>query len=112
MTETAMQRVEYLLGRVKEEEARVKAARSLREKLYRSDPAITEVTAEPVRNGWRFWARTRHHSPYVQPVVETEFVLTGDELDIFATFLDDYARRRTAAKEHYEDQILHPKETH
>lgn len=106
-----MQRVEYLLSRVKEEEARVKAARDLNDKLYRSDSDVREVTAEPVRNGWRFWARTKLHSPYVHPVVETEFVLTDDEVDAFCQFLDEYARQRTAAKERYEDQILHPKET-
>jgi predicted RNase H-like nuclease len=110
MTETPMQRVEYLLSRVKEEEAHVKAAEDLREKLYRSNPDVTKVTAEPVRNGWRFWARTKRHSPYVQPVVETEFVLTDDEIETFQHFLDEYARRHTAAKESYEDKILHPEE--
>lgn len=110
MTETPMQRVEYLLGRAQVEEALASAARSLRERLYRSVPAVTKVTAEPVRSGWRFWARTKRHSPYVQPVIESEFVLTDDEIEAFRHFLDDYARRRTAAKESYEDQILHPKE--
>ena len=110
MTETPMQRVEYLLGRVKEEEARVKAARELNEKLYKSDRDVREVTAKPTSKGWRFWARTKHHSPYVQPVEETEFVLTDDEVEAFRHFLDVYASQRTAAKKSYEDQILHPKE--
>lgn len=112
MTETPMQRVEYLLGRVKEEEARVKAAEDLNEKLYKSDSGVREVTAKPTSKGWRFWARTKHHGPYEWDTEETEFVLTDDEVEAFRHFLDDYASKRTAAKKSYEDQILHPKETH
>ena len=112
MTETPMQRVEYLLGRVKEEEARVKAAEDLNDKLCKSNSDVREVTANPTGKGWRFWARTKHHGPYEWATEETEFVLTDDEIEVFRHFLDEYARRRTAAKESYEDQILHPKEDH
>lgn len=112
MTETPMQRVEYLLGRVKEEESRVKAARSLNEKLGQSARDVREVTAKTTSKGWRFWARTKHHGPYAWATEETEFVLTDDEIEAFRQFLSEYARQRTEAKKYYEDQILHPKETH
>jgi hypothetical protein len=110
MAETPMQRVEYLLSRVKEEEARVKAARDLNEKLRKSKPDVREVTAKPTSKGWRFWARTKHHGPYEWDTEETEFVLTDDEVGAFRHFLDKYASERTAAKKRYEDQILRPKE--
>lgn len=112
MTETPMQRVEYLLSRVKEEEARVKAADDLNEKLCRSYPSKREGKAAPAKDGWWFRFKTKLDSFYVQPVVETEFHLSQDEIDVFRQFLTDYARRRTAAKKSYEDQILHPKEDH